>query len=144
MVTAEVEATARGQVMTLQSPPELELNTDRHLILSALGNLIQNAMKYTKAKGSIAIVARAQGTLLEVEISDQCGGIPADKLEHMFMPFTQCGPDRSGLGLGLTIARQAVANCGGTITAKNIPGGCAMLVSLPRYTGHPGFNPSVV
>ena len=51
----------------------------------------------------------------------------------MFEPFTQRHADRSGLGLGLTIARRAVETIGGTLRVRNLPGvGCVFTVELPR------------
>jgi signal transduction histidine kinase len=51
----------------------------------------------------------------------------------MFSPFTQRGDDKTGLGLGLSIARQRIAADDGQITVENFPGiGCAFTISLPR------------
>jgi signal transduction histidine kinase len=51
----------------------------------------------------------------------------------MFRPFTQSGTDRSGLGLGLSIARRGVEADGGMLTVRDIPGiGCVFTIELPR------------
>ena len=61
------------------------------------------------------------------------GGLPNGDAEKMFSPFTQRGDDRSGLGLGLSIARQSIAADDGQIMVENFPGtGCAFTISLPR------------
>ncbi|MEP6505020.1 MAG: ATP-binding protein [Betaproteobacteria bacterium] len=52
----------------------------------------------------------------------------------MFAPFTQSSRDRSGLGLGLSIARQNVEADGGTLTVRDVPGtGCVFTIALPRH-----------
>jgi signal transduction histidine kinase len=67
-------------------------------------------------------------------VADHCGGLGADVVERMFQPFEQAGADRSGLGLGLTIARQFVVDNGGTLSVRDVPGvGCVFTISLPRY-----------
>jgi signal transduction histidine kinase len=53
----------------------------------------------------------------------------------MFLPFSQSGTNRTGIGLGLTIAKQSIADDGGHIYVRDLPGhGCVFTVSLPRHT----------
>jgi signal transduction histidine kinase len=67
-----------------------------------------------------------------IAIEDECGGL-AGPPEDLFALFEQRSKDRSGLGLGLAIARQGVAANGGGINARNIPGrGCIFTIELPR------------
>jgi signal transduction histidine kinase len=57
----------------------------------------------------------------------------------MFAPFVQAGDDRSGLGLGLSIARQSVEAVGGTLTVRNMEGvGCVFTIELPNSTNPRG------
>ena len=67
-----------------------------------------------------------------IEVEDECGGIPASKGD-LFKAFgDRRGPDRSGLGLGLSIARSAVRANGGDISIRNLPGqGCVFVIELP-------------
>ena len=61
-------------------------------------------------------------------------GLPPGSAEKMFTPFTQHGEDRSGLGLGLFIARRSVEADAGTLSVRDMPGtGCVFTISLPRY-----------
>ena len=137
VVTGEVEATRKGLTLTLQTLADLEVKADRHLLLSALGNLLQNAVKFTKAPGNILITVKAEGEMAVIEVKDQCGGIPSDKLLALFKPFVQQAKDRSGLGLGLVISRKAVEKCHGALTAHNSEDGCVFRISLPSLKPDP-------
>jgi signal transduction histidine kinase len=112
--------------------PALALDGDPQLLTSAVMNLLQNAFKNTPAGGAVTLRAHAQGERLIVEIQDECGGIPASKRD-LFQAFgDRRGTDRSGLGLGLSIARQAVRAHGGDIHIRNMPGtGCVFAIDVP-------------
>ena len=85
--------------------PALALDGDSQLLTSAMMNLLHNAFKNTPAGGTVTLRAHAQGERLIVEVQDECGGIPASKMD-LFKAFgDRPGTDRSGLGLGLSIAR---------------------------------------
>ena len=58
---------------------------------------------------------------------------PGRKIEDLFQMFEQRGADRTGLGLGLSISRRGVEECGGVIRVRNLPGrGCVFTVDLAR------------
>jgi signal transduction histidine kinase len=113
----------------------LALDVDAQMLTSAVMNLLHNAFKNTRAGGTVVLSARAEGERLLVDIEDECGGIPQSK-ENLFQPFGERrGTDRSGLGLGLSIARKAVRAHGGDIGIRNIPGkGCVFTVDVPLAT----------
>jgi hypothetical protein len=68
-----------------------------------------------------------------IEVEDECGGLPEGKAEAMFGKFEQHHGDRSGLGLGLSIARRAVEASGGKLSVRDVPGvGCVFTIDLPR------------
>ncbi len=70
--------------------------------------------------------------VIAIEVEDGCGGIPEEKVGGIFAAGVQAGADRSGFGLGLAIARQAVEAHGGTIAVRNEPGRCCVfVVELP-------------
>jgi signal transduction histidine kinase len=112
--------------------PTLEVDADPQLLTSAVMNLLNNAFKNTPKGGAVALSAHAQGERLLVEIQDECGGIPESKGD-LFQAFgDRRGRDRSGLGLGLSIARQAVRAHGGDIHIRNMPGrGCVFAIDVP-------------
>jgi signal transduction histidine kinase len=112
--------------------PTLAVYADPQLLTSAVMNLLQNAFKYTPAGGAVMLRAQARGQRLLVEIEDECGGI-LESTDDLFQPFgDRRGTDRSGLGLGLSIARKAVRAHKGDIHVRNIPGkGCVFAVDVP-------------
>ena len=131
---ALLNANARG--CTLLVPvvdPVLHIEGDRELLLAALANLLQNAFKFTQANTEVTLTAYALGDRVLIVVRDHCGGLLRGDAEHMFSPFTQRGDDKSGLGLGLSIARKSVMADDGQLSVKNFPGvGCAFTISLPR------------
>jgi signal transduction histidine kinase len=134
-ITAEVEARSRNQVLELQIDPALTLEADQHLFFSALSNLIQNALKYTRAGGRVVVRGGSSGDQVLIDVEDECGGLSSG-MEDLFKPYVQQHQNREGLGLGLTIARRAVALNHGTIELNNHPGkGCTFRVTLPRKIG---------
>ncbi|MDE1567937.1 sensor histidine kinase [Aquabacter sp. P-9] len=94
-------------------------------------NLLQNAIEALDGRrdGRIRITARTEGTMAVVTVSDNGPGLAASVREALFMPFVTTKPE--GLGLGLVIARDIVAECGGTFTAGEGPG-AVFLLTLAR------------
>jgi signal transduction histidine kinase len=79
------------------------------------------------------LTAFAAGERVLITVRDHCGGLKGGDAEKMFSPFAQRGDDRTGLGLGLSIARQSIEQDGGHLTVENSPGvGCAFTIDLPR------------
>jgi signal transduction histidine kinase len=112
--------------------PGLILEGHPQLLMSAVMNLLHNAFKNTPAGGAVILRVHARGERLLVEIEVQCGGIPQAKGD-LFQSFGERrGTDRSGLGLGLSIARRAVRAHGGDIHIQNLPGtGCIFAIDVP-------------
>jgi signal transduction histidine kinase len=115
------------------TPEELMVSADPQLLASAVFNLIQNAFKYTVAHGRVTLRTAREDDRVRIEIEDECGGLPDQNAETFFSPFGERrGRDRSGLGLGLSISRQAVRTFGGDIVVRNLPGkGCVFAIELP-------------
>jgi signal transduction histidine kinase len=130
---AAMEAHTRGLSLSI-SPvdPAIVVDVDRHLITSALTNVLQNALKFTRPHSLISLITRATATHVYILVEDQCGGLPANA-EHFFQPFEQHSTDRSGVGLGLLIARRAVEANGGHLQVLDLaPRGCRFTIELPR------------
>jgi hypothetical protein len=110
-----------------------EVEIDQHILASAVGNLIQNAFKFTRANGNVTLRTRATADRLFIDVEDECGGLPKGGGEALFQPYEQRSEDRSGLGLGLTISRRGVEACGGEMHVRDLPGkGCVFTIELPR------------
>jgi signal transduction histidine kinase len=122
----------RTQFIVEPVDPTLFVDGDPQLLTSAVMNLLLNAFKYTPPGGRVTLRARAEDRQLLVEIEDECGGI-RQSADDLFQVFGERrGTDRSGLGLGLSIARKAVRAHGGEIVVRNMPGkGCVFVVSVP-------------
>jgi signal transduction histidine kinase len=112
--------------------PRLAVEGDPQLLTSAVMNLLHNGFKNTPAGGTVVLRARAENRNLVIEIEDECGGFPASKSELFEVFGDRRGSDRSGLGLGLSIARKAMRAHGGDIHVRNLPGkGCVFLIEVP-------------
>jgi len=131
----QLQANAKGCVLVVQDvDATLGVRVDRDLLLAALANLLQNAFKFTQEHSEVKLRAYALGGRVLIEVADHCGGLPPGSVEKMFTPFAQHGEDRSGLGLGLFIARRGVEADAGTLSVRDVPGtGCVFTISLPRY-----------
>jgi signal transduction histidine kinase len=112
--------------------PTLRIDADPQLLASAVMNLLHNAFKNTPPGRSVWLRARGEQGKLLIEVEDECGGIPPGKSD-LFQAFgDRRGSDRSGLGLGLSIARRAVRAHGGEIGTRDMPGkGCVFTIEVP-------------
>ncbi len=131
---AALDAANRGCRLTVQSVDRLlAIAGDRDRLLEALVNLLQNALKFTHPRTEVTLHAYAVSDRVSIDVSDHCGGLPRASAEKMFMPFIQGSEDKSGLGLGLSIARQNVEADGGSLSVRDVPRiGCVFTMSLPR------------
>jgi signal transduction histidine kinase len=112
--------------------PALSIDADPQLLMSAVMNLLHNAFKNTPSGGHVVLRARAEQGRLLIETQDECGGIPPSKGDLFRVFGDRRGSDRSGLGLGLSIARKAVRAHGGDIRIRNMPGdGCVFIIDVP-------------
>lgn len=134
--SAALEAHSRGCAFSVASVERhLGVAADRELLLCALGNLLQNAFKFTAPRSEVSLSARADAGRVLIEVADHCGGLPPGKAQRLFAPFVQAGADCSGLGLGLVIARRSVEASGGRLSVRDLPGqGCVFTIELPRQS----------
>jgi signal transduction histidine kinase len=115
-----------------------QVNADREVLAGALANLLQNAFKFTRPGGHVSLETRVAGKRVEIDVADECGGLPPGKAGELFEAFRQHGENRTGLGLGLFISRKGIEACGGVIRVKDRPGtGCVFTIDLPLAVASP-------
>ena len=132
LLTAKSEAEVKKQILRNDIKIDIELETDRHLLLSAIANLVQNALKYSKVGGTIILRSALNEQILTIEIEDECSGLQPAIQKTMFQPFVSGGFDQSGMGLGLTIVHKAITLLQGKISVRNIEShGCAIIIEIP-------------
>jgi PAS domain S-box-containing protein len=121
------------------APGPLWVNADSHRLAQVIGNLLQNAAKFTGRGGQARITIRADALANRgvVEVADTGIGMAPEMVSRLFQPFSQAEStlDRSkgGLGLGLALAKGLVELHGGDITAKSsgLDHGAEFVVRLP-------------
>ncbi|AMM25987.1 sensor histidine kinase [Variovorax sp. PAMC 28711] len=130
---AELYAADTGctlRIAEVEAPLAIEGN--RELLLAALGNLLQNAFKFTRPGSEIKLHVHSSSDSIDIDVEDCCGGLPKGSADTLFKPFEQGFDDKRGLGLGLSIARRSVEADRGRLTVRDLPGkGCVFTISLP-------------
>ena len=131
---AKLEADARGiNFAVMPVDVGVAIQADRQILVAVLGNLLQNAFKFTRPGTTVTLRVGASAERVLIQIEDECGGLPDGDSTDLFRPFEQRSVDRTGLGLGLAFSRWAVDANGGRLHARNLPGkGCVFTVDLPR------------
>lgn len=136
-------AEARGvPVETAEGPHDAAVRADPRQLGSAVFNLVENAVKYSPPGHPVRVVTRQDGDHVEVVVSDEGIGIPAEDLERVFERFYRVGDragggpgaeDPGGSGLGLSIARLVAADHGGEVLVESVEGrGSTFVLRLPR------------
>ena len=142
-----------GQEVVLSGPAHFDVLCHHVALRRAVSNLIGNAVSYG---GSASVRLEVGSDSVHIAVEDSGPGIPDDELERVFEPFHRREASRNrstgGVGLGLTIARRAIEEQGGTLTLANRPGGglravIRLPVARPPATkrngptlGGPGFK----
>jgi len=129
--------------------PDVAVVGDRDALKQVLLILLDNALKFTPADGTITLTTAADDKSVRIAIHDTGPGIDPTVLPHIFERFYQGDAARAGegTGLGLAIARALVEGQGGALTAESRPNqGSVFTVTLPRATaagGAPSSSPRV-
>jgi signal transduction histidine kinase len=124
--------------LTLDLPPQdLWLDADPTRMAQVIGNLLNNAAKYSDAGGRISLRFWQEADQVVIEVKDDGLGIPPDKLEEVFEMFTQVNQtlDRSqgGLGIGLALVKRLVEMHNGTVAARSVgeKQGSTFIIRMP-------------
>jgi PAS domain S-box-containing protein len=128
----EARALSARHEIVVEAPESLHATIDPLRIEQVLLNLLDNAVKFMPDGGRIDVKVRKAMTTVVLSVRDRGLGVSAEHRPRLFDRFYQAHPDRSGMGLGLYIARQIVERHGGTIYAESPPdGGARFVISLP-------------
>jgi PAS domain S-box-containing protein len=143
IVTHAVEAAmplieSNNHALSVELPTEmLEVEGDATRLSQVFQNLLNNAAKYTGPGGKISVHSERAGDRVRVSVSDNGIGIPKPMQSRVFDLFTRVHPEdrikTSGLGIGLSLAKQLVELHGGTLQLRSEGAGtgCEFIVSLP-------------
>jgi diguanylate cyclase (GGDEF)-like protein len=133
-IVATIEARSYDVHLSIEPcAHDVDVVVDHQILASAVANLVQNAFKFTRRRGHIAVRAFAKDERVFIEVHDECGGLPPGKAEELFRPFERRGFNQTGLGLGLSISLKGVQAIGGQLTVRDLPGqGCVFTVELPQ------------
>lgn len=130
-------AQAKGLTWQVDIPaflPALDVDPDR--LAQIVGNLLNNAIKYTPPGGTISIEAGLADEALWLRVSDTGPGIAEEEQQRIFEPFYRSQRNRrfpQGMGLGLTIAQDLIMAHGGRLVVDSQPGqGSRFTVWLPQ------------
>jgi signal transduction histidine kinase len=135
-IEAAATLAAHASGITLIVPPveeRLTIEADPQVLAAVIGNLLQNAFKFTRPHSTVTLHVGANADRVLIEVHDECDGLPGGDLNDLFRPFEQRGADRTGLGIGLAFSRWGAEAHGGRLYARNLPvKGCVFTVDLPR------------
>jgi signal transduction histidine kinase/ActR/RegA family two-component response regulator len=135
---APMMAEKQHELSIIQAHEPIYVKGDAARLVQALSNVLNNAAKYTDARGQIRVRVETRGDMVAIEISDNGAGIPADLLPRVFELFTQSERtlDRAqgGLGIGLSIVKQLIEMHGGECVARSagVGQGSTFEITLPR------------
>jgi two-component system cell cycle sensor histidine kinase PleC len=134
------EIDRKGLALTIEGPRDTHLEADPHALFQILGNLLDNAVKFTPEEGQVAIRIRPVPGAVNIFVEDSGIGIPRDKIHRIGRPFEQVEGDLTrsykGSGLGLAIARSLAELHGGSLRLRSAIGaGTIVMVHLPLDGG---------
>jgi len=125
-----------GQTLEHDIPPILPAYGDRDMLQQAVANLLDNALKFSPPGSTIRLTARAAGRTLEISVSDQGPGIPAEDRARAVERFFRGETARNtpGSGLGLSLVQAVAALHGGTLRLEDNQPGLRAVIALPALT----------
>ena len=138
LVRARPSAEAVGTTITRDAPSGLEVRGDRTLLVTALTNLLENALAYSPPGTPVSVSRSRRGDRIEVSVTDRGIGIAPEHHERVFERFFRVDPARSrvtgGTGLGLAIVKHVAANHDGAVRLWSRPGtGSTFTLCLPAH-----------
>ena len=134
----QLRASAQNRLLVIDIPDTLPtVAADNNAVGEVLGNLIDNAIKYSNEGGLVHVTAHATPGFVEVAVIDRGIGIPVSVMPNLFHKFYRSHRSRetiAGTGIGLYISKAIVSSHGGTITARSVENeGSTFSFTLPIY-----------
>ncbi|HWH28019.1 MAG TPA: ATP-binding protein [Mycobacteriales bacterium] len=142
---ARTAAAAAGIAIVRGGATGLMVLGSEQQLVTALGNLIENAVHYSPDGTRVAVAARQQDDVVEISVTDQGIGIAEKDLERVFERFYRADPARSratgGTGLGLAIVKHVATNHGGEVQVWSVEGsGSTFTLRLPAGAAGPAVH----
>ena len=143
---SRVDAQAKEIALERAGEHGLEVLGSGEQILSAIGNLVENAVAYSPEGSRVVVTARTEGSMVLLTVSDQGIGIAPTEIDRIFERFYRVDPARArttgGTGLGLSIVKHVAATHGGEVKVWSVQGeGSSFTLALPsrleRHTRRP-------
>ncbi len=143
---SRVSADAKQIEIAEACSPDLKVFGDEDLLVTAVRNLVGNAVAYSDAGSRVAVGGRRAGEMVEITVTDQGQGIPDEEQQRIFERFYRVDDARSratgGTGLGLAIVKHICANHGGEVTVWSEEGrGSTFTIRLPAAADRSGGRP---
>jgi len=136
LARCRLSAEAAGIEIAVDAPSGLTVDGDRTLLVTALSNLVENAIAYSPREASVSVSRRRTGDWVEIAVTDRGIGIAPEHQTRVFERFFRVDPARSratgGTGLGLAIVKHVLANHGGEVRLWSSRGtGSTFTMRLP-------------
>jgi signal transduction histidine kinase len=132
IATALLGVDARRLTMAATIDPDLNVRGDRQLLVSALANLVDDAVAATRPGGHVQLRGSARSDMVVVQIEDECADRSQGQVKGVHAETKATGSGQPKARPGLPIARQAVSLHNGTVSVREIPGkGCVVTVEIP-------------
>ena len=138
LARSRLSAESAGIEIIVDRPTGLEVEGDLTLLVTALSNLVENAIAYSPPDASVSVSRRRAGDWVEIAVTDRGIGIAPEHQKRVFERFFRVDPARSratgGTGLGLAIVKHVCANHGGEVRLWSSPGtGSTFTMRLPVH-----------
>ena len=136
-VVADIQQTAPHKII-VENGSKAQVIADKNRVVQVLGNLIQNAVKYSPGAEKIVITNKVSDKYVECSVKDFGIGIAKDKLNKLFQPYYRATDPAKGkfpgLGLGLYLSSEIIKHYGGKVQVESIEGqGSTFTLQLPVW-----------
>jgi signal transduction histidine kinase len=123
----------KGITLEVEMPEGISVNGDPNLLAQAIGNLVDNAIKYTPSEGKVSLrIAVDAAGQVEIAVADNGPGIADTDISRVTERFYRGNRDSDGIGLGLSVVEAIARLHGGTLALSDNRPGLIACLSLPR------------